>query len=280
VDGGGFVTVVLRTGLQEAVVDGTTATFTFTGTVGARRPASFPTEAGSPSVMRLLAQSTQVDGATARVLVPASGSVQVNIAAGLTLTRVNVATVVGNYPTLALRNTGAGTTLASASVASVPAVDSTVHTTLTASATITSSTTVAPRITVGTNVTYTAGSGTALQAPQWQGVRWLSIWTGTDTGTDPVDGSMSNLLWHRAQQVLKGVAVGTRYTVTGVDLDHLLKGAAPLALGQSVRLRSDRLGINDTVKIVRLDYRFDQTESLNLELGTITPRLTGVTFDL
>jgi hypothetical protein len=223
---------------------------------------------------------TQVDGVSARVLVPASSSVQVNIAAGLTLTRVNVTTVVGNYPTLALRDTGGGTTLASASVASVPAVDSTVHTTLTASATISSSTTVAPRLTAGTTVTYTPGSGTAIQALQWQGVRWLSIWTGTDADGGALDGSGSNLLWHRAQQVLKGVAVGTRYTVTGVDLDHLLKGADPLALGQLVRLRSDRLAIDATVRIVKLDYRFDQTESLNLELGTITPRLTGVTFDL
>ncbi len=280
VDAGGLVTVTLSNGIQEAVTDGTSVTIEFTGVSGQgpRRPASFPTEAGSPSVLRLLSAATQVEGVTARVLVPASSSVQVNIAAGLTITRVNVTTTVGSYPTLALRNTVGGTTLASASVASVPAVDSTVHTTLTASATITTSTTVAPRITAGTNVTYTSGPG--ITAPQWQGVRWLSIWTGTEADSGPVDGSGSNLLWHRAQQVLSGVGLGTRYTVTGVDLAHLLDGAAPLALGQSVRLRSDRLGINDTVKIVRLDYRFDQTESLNLELGTITPRLTGVTFDL
>jgi hypothetical protein len=109
----------------------------------------------------------------------------------------------------------------------------------------------------------------------------VSLWVGSATpAMGPLDGYGSNQLWHRAQQVLAGVAQGTRYTVTGVDLDHLLDAAAPLALGQRVRLRSDRLGVDATVRIVKLDYRFDQTESLTLELGAITPRLTGVTFDL
>jgi hypothetical protein len=53
-----------------------------------------------------------------------------------------------------------------------------------------------------------------------------------------------------------------------------------LALGQMVRLRSDLLGLDATVKIVKLDYDFTATESLSLELGSITPRLTGVTVSL
>jgi hypothetical protein len=108
----------------------------------------------------------------------------------------------------------------------------------------------------------------------------MSLWLGGGSTMQMQNGSGSNTMWHRAQDIMATVGLGTRYNVTGVDLDHLLEGAAPLALGQSVRLRSDRLGINDAVKIVKLDYRFDQTEALNLELGTITPRLTGVTFDL
>jgi len=47
-----------------------------------------------------------------------------------------------------------------------------------------------------------------------------------------------------------------------------------------VRLRSELLGVDATVKIVKLDYDFAATESLNLELGAITPRLTGVTVSL
>lgn len=45
-------------------------------------------------------------------------------------------------------------------------------------------------------------------------------------------------------------------------------------------LRSDRLGINAVVRVVKMDYRFDSAETLDVELGAITPRLTGVTVSL
>lgn len=175
---------------------------------------------------------------------------------------------------LAIINTGSGAygaVLATDVSTGTVSPNATSHETLTASALLSANTTVALAL-----YSLTPGASGAF-------VRWASVWldssaTGADMGA--LNGSGSNALWHRAQQVLAGVGQGTRYTVTGVDLAHLLDNAAPLALGQRVRLRSDRLGVDATVKIVKLDYRFDQTETLNLELGTITPRLTGVTFDL
>ena len=114
-------------------------------------------------------------------------------------------------------------------------------------------------------------------------VRWASLWLDTDATSDPMGvltGSGSNALWHRAQDVLASAAQGTRYTVRGVDLVRLQQETGALALGQSVRLWSDVLGIRVTVKIVKLDYDFSATESLSLECGAITPRLTGVTVSL
>jgi hypothetical protein len=113
--------------------------------------------------------------------------------------------------------------------------------------------------------------------------RWASLWLDTDTTSDPMgvlSGSGSNALWHRAQDVLASAAQGTRYVVRGVDLTRLQTENGALALGQSVRLWSELLGVLVTVKIVKLDYDFSATETLNLELGAITPRLTGVTVTL
>jgi hypothetical protein len=111
-------------------------------------------------------------------------------------------------------------------------------------------------------------------------VRWLSLFLGEGPAMGIQNGSGTNTLWHRAQDVLASFAAGTRYTVRGVDLTRLQTENGALALGQSVRLRSELLGVDVTVKIVKLDYDFAATESLNLELGAITPRLTGVTVSL
>ncbi len=179
-----------------------------------------------------------------------------------------------NPGAIALINTASGaygamlaTTVSAATVSAA----GTTHETLTANALLTANTTVALAC-------YNLNPNNASLL-----VRWASLWIDENTSGPAMGalyGSGSNALWHRAQQVLKGVGQGTRYTATGVDLAHLLDHAAPLALGQMVRIRSERLGVDAEVKIVKLDYRFDQTETLNLELGTITPRLTGVTFDL
>jgi hypothetical protein len=114
-------------------------------------------------------------------------------------------------------------------------------------------------------------------------VRWASMWlaaTADETPMGVLNGSGSNTLWHRAQDVLAGAALGTRYVVRGIDLDYLQRQVGTLVLGQRVALRSDRLGINAVVRVVKMDYRFDSAETLDVELGAITPRLTGVTVSL
>ena len=270
--GSGTGSFMLGTPWSGSVPDGTTITVQAVGTAnGPVRPVSFPTESPASAVARFTASLAQLECPAFTVTVGAT-PVVVSASIGLTMTRNSNATNSSAiWPNLAIR-TGASTTLASVSVTSLPSASSTTHQTLTVSHTL--STTTAVRATV------TAGGTGTLGYLHFQGIRWMSLWLGGGSTMQMQNGSGSNTMWHRAQDIMATVGLGTRYTVTGVDLDHLLDGAAPLALGQSVRLRSDRLGINDAVKIVKLDYRFDQTESLNLELGTITPRLTGVTFDL
>jgi hypothetical protein len=105
----------------------------------------------------------------------------------------------------------------------------------------------------------------------------------SDSATPPEDtasDSGANQLWHRAQDVLQGAGQSTRYTLRGVDLEYLQRAGGTLALGQRVYLRSEELGVNATVRILRLDFSLGAPETLDLELGAITPRLTGVTVSL
>jgi hypothetical protein len=252
-------------------------------TSSTQRPASLPGDT-STALLRLLennAAGTWYLESAPVAYVYSADAATVNVSAGVTMRSpggaVPVWTANTQTPRVRIRNLTAGTDLATA-VCSVPvAIASTVHQTITASAAIGADASLAVRIFPGE--VFIANDNFFTRG--FQAIRWVSLWVGSATPPmGPLDGYGSNQLWHRAQQVLAGVAQGTRYTVTGVDLDHLLDAAAPLALGQRVRLRSDRLGVDATVRIVKLDYRFDQTESLSLELGAITPRLTGVTFDL
>jgi len=112
--------------------------------------------------------------------------------------------------------------------------------------------------------------------------RWVSMWLSasvTDT-MGATAGSGSNAMWHRAQDVLETTATGTRYAVQGLDLERLVSEVGALSLGQRVRLRAPRIGVDATVVIVKLDYDFAQTETLSAELGVITPRLTQATVEL
>lgn len=275
VDSGGKVSVPVTPATPTDLNDGIAVTIygqTFLGS-NPIRPTSFPSEPTMGPMARLLYPQGRLQASPIRIRVPSGGSTSVSLSAGISV-RVpgsNNPTPSTYWPTVKIWDT-VGAVALSTQASPVQTLNSTAHYVLTTTAVLTASKIIAARVEAGTSF---AGGGAL-----WQSVRWVSLWTGTGSAVAADQSNGSNLLWHRAQQVLSGVGLGTRYTVTGVDLAHLLDGAAPLALGQSVRLRSDRLGINDTVKIVRLDYRFDQTESLNLELGTITPRLTGVTFDL
>jgi len=270
-DGSGRASIPVG-GALPALADGTAVDFTFvTNTSGnPDRPAAFPSEAAG-DVCRLTRGGAQLDTPGSLIRVP-SGTVTVNAAAGITVRTVPTSLTSGFFPQLQIRNTGTSTTLATATSAAQTA-SATAHYVLSTSASLTANATIGARVQAGSNQSATS-------IPQWQGVRWLSLWVGSGAAMGLQDGSGTNTLWHRAQDVLASSATGTRYTVRGVDLTRLQTENGALALGQSVRLRSELLGVDATVKIVKLDYDFAATESLNLELGAITPRLTGVTVSL
>ena len=92
--------------------------------------------------------------------------------------------------------------------------------------------------------------------------------------------SDSNTLWHRAQDVLATTGASARYTLRGIDLEQLLEDTDAISLGQLLRVRSERLNLDATVRVIRLDFDLMEPERLNLELGAIVPRLTGVTVSL
>jgi hypothetical protein len=126
-------------------------------------------------------------------------------------------------------------------------------------------------------------TGAALSTSGMTYARWVSMWlaaSATETPMGVVIGSGSNAMWHRAQDVLQTTATGTRYAVQGLDLDRLVSEVGALSLGQRVRLRAPRIGVDATVVIVKLDYDFAQTETLSAELGVIVPRLTQATVEL
>lgn len=273
-DGTGRTSIQMPSALP-ALTDGTAVTVltSTAGTQGPDRPVSFPAEPLT-NIARFLQNGTTIESAASLVRVP-SGTVTVNVAAGISIRSQSNATYLGAayWPSLTLRNTVAGTALATANSAT-QAASTTAHYTLTASAQLTANTTIAARVTAGANAIPSA------QFLQWQGVRWLSLWVGTGTAMGLQDGSGSNQLWHRAQDVLASAAAGTRYVVSGVDLDRLVRENGVPMLGQFVRLRSDLLGVDVTVRIVKVDYDFARTETLNLELGAVVPRLSGVTVSL
>lgn len=128
---------------------------------------------------------------------------------------------------------------------------------------------------VGDNVL----AGEASAATFWYNAS-LSLSSSSTPPSDVPSKSGSNLLWHRAQDVLQGAGVSARYTLRGVDLDALQSQVGSIALGQLVRIRSERLGVDATVRVIRLDFSFTDVETLNLELGAVAPRLTGVTVSL
>lgn len=264
--------------------------------IAVTRPSAFPVERYQNTVMRFLSQpvTQNVSGVTTQQHMR-SEAVRIATAVGTTVS-VRAAWTCRNRTGAAIQNRDSGglNTLDKASIVSlvlpgvmlynnatnallawdvvrqVPAT-STTSDTLTASATISADTTVRLGLFPGTQG----------RSDLFSACRWVSLWIGDDVSADdPWLGSRSNLVFHRAQDVLASAAQGTRYTVRGVDLARLQQETGALALGQWVRLRSELLGINATVRIVKLDYDFSGPESLNLELGAVTPRLTGVTVTL
>lgn len=174
-------------------------------------------------------------------------------------------------PFLLLRNNGSGTMLSWSAVAQSITAGTTRNDVVTTSASI--------------SADFTASVG--FYAPDLNAVgyvRWISVWLDARATTDPMGPTLasgSNLLWHRAQDVLASQGAGTRYTVRGIDLQRLIAETGVPVLGQTVRLRSSALALDDTVTIQKLDYVFGtQNEVLSAEVGVLTPRLTGVTVSL
>jgi hypothetical protein len=272
-----------------AIADNATITLT-----DVTRPASFPLERYQNSVMRFLSQEamtvtnapTKQHVRSASVRIATAVGTQVSVEAGWTFRNTAVTSVQntdsGGTPTtdlsavvnlvlpgVMLYDSNTSAVIGWQTPTEVPA-GATVHRTVKTTGTVLSDTAVRVGL----------FPGSVQKSAFFAACRWVSLWIGDAEPDEPWLGSRSNQLFHRAQDVLASAALGTRYTVRGVDLTRLETENGALALGQSVRLRSETLGVDTTVRIVKLDYDFAQTETLNLELGAITPRLTGVTVTL
>jgi hypothetical protein len=198
-----------------------------------------------------------------------AGRPWVYAAAGVSERNLTGSTETASLRLLLLDTTSGVTVLDTATGANL-AGSATVHTVLTAASLLTASRTVTAGVTLlNRNVVSSF-------------VRWLSLWVGpeSDRPMAAQRGSGSNALWHRAQDVLAGVAAGVRYTVRGASLAALEQAYGALSLGQQVRLRAPRLDVSVTVQIVRLDYDLTRPTGASLELGAAIPRLSAVTVSL
>ena len=190
---------------------------------------------------------------------------------------------LGNYmPAVALIEPGGtyGIVRASAQAAGTVPGFSTAHVEGTCSLQMTAALTVRAAVYSASSLTPT---GAAVSTSGLTYLRWVSMWMAASADETPMGvmaGSGSNAMWHRAQDVLQTTATGTRYTVRGIDLERLVSEVGALSLGQRVRLRAPRIGVDATVAIVKLDYDFAATETLAAELGVIAPRLTQATVAL
>jgi hypothetical protein len=164
--------------------------------------------------------------------------------------------------------TGTPTRLASAIIGPRIVGGSIVNTVLTCQHTITADTTVALA------VTPPRLAPTFAHLP-FTILRWASLWLGDEAEPPIVDGSPSNPAWHAAQDAL--AAGAARWRLRGVDLAALVREGQPLALGQRVRLSVPSLAEDGRWRIVRLDWSLDDVETVDVELGAVTPRLTAVT---
>jgi hypothetical protein len=262
-----------------------------------QRPASFPNdgEAQGTNVMHLggtwaarssgiLAASPRVENTAVRVFFD-SARPYLHAAAAYTAREFGNNSLgpgsapSANTPGVAIIEDtgGSGTVLASSFYAGTFAARETVSMDVTCRATLTGTVTVKMAFYPAEYQTPTGSNGTAITF-----LRHASLWLSaseTDSMALQVN-SGANDLWHRAQDVLENAGSGTRYVIKGVDLDNLQAETGTLALGQKVRLRSDRLGVDATVRVVKLDYVYSEAEQLQIELGAIAPRLTGVTVSL
>lgn len=248
------------------------------GAVSTQRPLAIPDDT-TTDLLRFLEQNASTAWYLESAAVGYTYSADyptVHLAAGVTMRSNGSWTATNQAVRAVLRNLTAGTDLVTASC-TVPVPSGTVHETIAASASMSADASLAVRVFPG--AVFIANDNITTRG--FQALRWVSLWVGDAEPTmGPQHGAGSNALWHKAQDVLASAAQGTRYTVRGLDLERLIREHGALSLGQTVRAFSPALGIRVAVRIVKLDYDFTQHESLSLELGAITPRLTGVTVSL
>lgn len=118
-------------------------------------------------------------------------------------------------------------------------------------------------------VSLTPKSGFPTARGSYLFLRWVMCYQGP-AGVVAIDGSHSNALWHRAQDVLEARRSGARYKVT------MARGAKGprLKLDAPVRLLDERLGIDETLRIQRIEWNTHDPDAIRLEVAAITPRLT------
>lgn len=271
-NGSGTGSIVFASGTLAATVpDGTTITFFGQDPY---RPTSFPAnEPLTNNAIRLLTNSGLGSPPSASGVRLQSDAIAIKYAAGWeTLNCAAAFTMMGgdspisaSLPGVMLNNTTGPARLAYAYCSGTVAATTLVHETVSCSYTMSADLTVAVCL-----------LGGSVQLGQC--CRWVSLWLGDATQQAPYEYSGSNLLWHRSQDVLARLTNAGRFRIAGVDLQVLLGGQGPLALGQMVRVRSSLF--DSTLRIVQMDYTLGQDESLALEVGALTPKLTGVTVSL
>ncbi len=98
---------------------------------------------------------------------------------------------------------------------------------------------------------------------------------GSPAGSAQVDGAFGNQAWHRAQDLLDATRDTNRYRVTLGSVAPLADDPAQLlTVGGVVRLRSDRLTVDKRFRVARLVWSLKDDDAIELELASLTPRLT------
>lgn len=265
---GGTATLTLASGLGGAgAADGTPITFL--------RPAVFPDDAPSQTMLRLLRDGTGTTGTGPRLQSPA---VKVLYRAASPVLRFAAAFTVYNnagsggslsgptqLPRIMLRNTATNAVLATATMQSTVDMLATVNETVTGSVTLSADTTVDLAFPPHGNV------------GMWALVRWVALWLGPSTTPPIVDGSTANATWHAANDALGATANAATVRVTGADLAALLADGDPLTLGQAVRLRVPQFDADATLRVVSLEWSLDRSDRVSMELGAAPTRLSAIT---
>jgi len=90
-----------------------------------------------------------------------------------------------------------------------------------------------------------------------------------------VDGSASNALWHRAQDLIEARSNAARYRVRLSTVAPFAEDASELlTLGGMARLVSPVIGLDVTVRIARVEWAVANEDDIALELQVLTPRLS------